>query len=64
MFTKYSLTNRLKYVILYIVKNNNETLKGGLFMTNFEKWVGKMNTYFGEDYLNGSCDIEWFLTEK
>lgn len=33
-------------------------------MTNFEKWVGKMNTYFGEDYLNGSCDIEWFFDGK
>lgn len=33
-------------------------------MTNFEKWVEKMNTYFGEDYLNGSCDVEWLFDGK
>ena len=31
------MTNRLKYVILYIVKNNNETLKGGIKMKDYVK---------------------------
>lgn len=33
-------------------------------MTNFEKWVTKMNTYFGKDYLNGDCDVEWLFDGK